>query len=82
MMLFGERNVLESFRSHPPDLVVFTDEDTSEYGLGRIGQDYGRQLGDWIRQNYRPLKGGLIGATPLSDKGFGILLLERGKVGH
>ena len=76
MLLFGEERVVESFQAHPPDLIALVHKDTSEFGYQFLGRDYGRQLGGWIRANYRPLPNGLIGSPPLRDDRFGIWLLE------
>jgi hypothetical protein len=75
LMLFGEDSMVESFKTHPPDLIALVHKDTSELGFQFFGRDYGRQLGDWIRENYRPWC--QIGAEPLKTDEFGILLLER-----
>jgi hypothetical protein len=78
LMLFGEAEMLESFRSHPPDLIALVHKDTSEIGFQFFGRDYGQQLMAWIQANYRPWSPScLIGAMPLQSEQFGILLLER-----
>ena len=74
MIVFGESNILAAFQDNPPDFVVLVHKDTSEYGPRFFGRDYGQQLFNWIRDNYRPVS--LVGATPFQTDDFGILLLE------
>ena len=73
--LYGEDHVLESFRAHPPDYIVFVHKDTSEYGFQFFGRDYGRTLFAWVQQNYHSVA--LIGDQPLRNEKFGILLVNR-----
>lgn len=75
VILFGEDRICQAFRTHPPDLIVLVQRDSSEFGFPFFGRDYARQLGDWIRANYR--QSFLIGAMPFQGSQFGILLLER-----
>jgi hypothetical protein len=75
LALFGEDQMLSSMQAHPADYVMLVHRDTSEYGVPFFGRDYGRKLYAWIMAHYRPLT--LIGAPPLQDKRFGILLLRR-----
>ena len=72
---FGEDQVLAAFRNHPPDMIALVHKDTTEFGSRFFGSDYCRELGEWIRGNYQPVD--LIGAPPLRDQWFGILLLKR-----
>jgi hypothetical protein len=72
---FGEERVLAAFRDHPPDMIALVHKDTTEFGSRYFGSDYCRELGEWIRGNYQPVD--LIGAPPLRDQWFGILLLKR-----
>ena len=51
-------------------------KDTSEYGVGPFGsQAYGKQVLQWVRENYRPVK--TLLAEPFSGSQFGIQLLRR-----
>ena len=78
LMLFDEERIVESFQAHPPDLIALVHKDTLEMGFQFFGRDYGLKLGDWIAANYRPWSPScLIGAMPLQDDKFGILLLEK-----
>ena len=73
--MFGEENRVASLQADPPDVVLLVHKDTSEYGFRFCGQDYGRKLGTWITAEYRGVQ--VIGAPPLQDNRFGIMLLER-----
>jgi len=75
LLLFGEERMLDAFQAHAPDLVVLMHKDTSEYGFRFFGQDYGQRLSAWITANYRPVV--VLGAMPLKDNHFGLLLMER-----
>ena len=75
VMIFGEDEILASFESGPPDFLLLVHQDGSEFGPRFFGRDYARKIGSWITAEYRSLK--LIGAPPLQDNNFGILLLER-----
>ncbi len=75
VMMFGEGPMLAAFAGHPPDLIALVDKDTSEYGFRAFGEDYGRDLVNWIAVNYRETAH--FGHPPLAGKGFGILLLKR-----
>jgi hypothetical protein len=62
---------------HAPDFIVLVHQDADEYGYGHFGDSgYGRELMAWIRGTYRRLY--RIGAEPLVDTRFGILILARG----
>ena len=78
LIIFGEDAILDSLQEKPPDLIAIVHKDTSEYGYRFFGRDYGQSIMHWVRQDYRPL--GVIGAPPLRDRRFGILLLERGEL--
>jgi hypothetical protein len=75
LITFPEDRVLDSFQSHPPDLIALVHKDTSEFGFHFFGHDYYQQLWAWLDANYQPCV--LIGPPPLLDDNFGILLLER-----
>jgi len=75
LLIAGEGRMLERFRATPPDHVVLVHKDTSEFGARFFGRDYGRDLGAWIRRDYRPVA--RVGSMPLQDERPGMLLLRR-----
>jgi hypothetical protein len=75
LIAFGEERVLASFQSRPPDYVLLAHKDTTEYGARFFGRDYGQRIVAWVNANYR--EAALIGAPPLRDERFGMLLLRR-----
>lgn len=54
ILFFGEERILEAFRAHPPDAIVFITMDSSGYGVGQFGEGYARGLWQWVESNYRP----------------------------
>lgn len=74
MILSGENRILTAFRAHAPDYVILAHKDTSEYGFRFFGRDYGQTLYAWILDHYRPVA--LVGAPPLKDQRFGLLLMQ------
>lgn len=76
LLIFGEANILNAFREHPPDFVLVTHKDTSEYGVRWFGVDYARDLRAWLKENYEPAA--LFGDEPLTPGStFGIRVLRR-----
>lgn len=76
MNLYGEATIIDAFREHPPDYLVFAHKRTAEYGAAYFGRDYGRELYDWATSNYREIVS--LGGTPFErDTRFGIVILER-----
>ena len=73
--VFGEQRMLAALQARPPDMIALVHKDTSEYGPRFFGRDYGQAIGAWVRAEYEPTT--LIGAAPLQDDRFGILLLRR-----
>jgi len=53
LILFGERNMIESLEASPPDLVVLVHRDASVYGLPFFGEHFGTGLDAWVREHYR-----------------------------
>ncbi len=49
----AERILIERLGHEPPDVVVVFDRATSEFGVGRLGEGYGRDLLGWIAERYR-----------------------------
>ncbi len=75
ILMYGEENMLAAFKAHPPDLVLVTDVDTSDYGPRLFGADYGRLIGNWIKENYTAVK--RFGGPTYQQGGIGIFLLTR-----
>ena len=76
VILFGEQNMLDSLRADPPDFAMVVHKDTLiSYGVRFFGRDYGQRIFAWIESEYCPVSS--IGAPPLQDERFGIVLLER-----
>lgn len=71
----GEARVIERLAARPPDYIVFTQRDFSEYGLGRFGADdrCGRLMTTWIVEHYEVIR--IYGAPPLGEE-FGLALLR------
>ncbi len=74
LIMFGEKQVIETFAAHPPDYIVLVHKDTSEYGYRFFGKDYGISLMDWIRNHYLLVKG--IGSPPFENQKFGIVIVR------
>ena len=72
---FGEDDMLASLEAHSPDYLLLVHKDTSEFGYRFFGRDYARRIFNWAYRRYRPIE--RIGAWPLRDERFGLLLLER-----
>ena len=73
--MIKEEFLIESFREKYPDYIILTDKDTSEYGWRYFGRDYGLKVFSWIKDNYTPVY--QAGNTPLSGRGFGVLIAKR-----
>ena len=74
LAIFGEQRVLAAYQAHPPDWIAMVHVDTSEHGYRYFGADYGRAIGSWIEQSYRPLF--VINHPLLREEGFEIRLWE------
>ncbi len=76
MLIFGEANILDSFKMHPPDYVILVHKDTCEYGVGLFGRDphYGKEMMAWIGSHYLPIW--QILDEPLLNAKFGIKVLK------
>lgn len=74
--IYGERAVLNSLKTSPPDFIILVHKDTSEYGKGLFGSDpsYGKQTMDWIIFHYAPVWH--IFDEPLKDDHFGIKMMK------
>ena len=76
LLMFGERQVMISFQSCPPDFICLVQRDTSEYGSRAFGHGYGTELYGWIVNHYRPVAS--VGASPLDKLDqVGMVLMER-----
>jgi hypothetical protein len=74
---FGEQTMFDAYRKSPPDYIALVHRDSSEWGVPYFGQKkgYGREMMEWINQNYQPVH--LIGSEPLKTNVFGIKILSR-----
>ena len=73
----GEATVLRELQAHAPDFIALVHRDADEFGYGYFGDPgYGHEIMQWIRDSY--VRRYRIGAEPLVDPRFGILILERG----
>ncbi|MBF0153668.1 MAG: glycosyltransferase family 39 protein [Magnetococcales bacterium] len=72
----SERNI-RHFKEYNPDFFILVDRSTREYGLPPFGSsaDFGRKELQWIGQHYE--KVALFGQPPLTNQGFGIMVLQR-----
>lgn len=78
MAAYGEDNMIQDFKLHPPDYVVLVHKDTSDFGVDYFGKDpgYGMKMMDWITSNYRTVC--LFGDEPLVANQFGIKIMKYG----
>jgi len=77
-ILFGEAAWVRALRGSPPQVICIVHKDTSEYGLPRFGEDYGRAVRAWIDEHYRVVA--QLGDPPLKPGTvFGIRILALGK---
>ena len=55
VIAFGERVLLDSLESRPPDVVFLVQRDTSDDGYPRFGttSSYGQQVVSWVRDRHR-----------------------------
>ena len=76
LRLYGEQQILDAFRTAPPDWLLIVHKFTGEYGYSFFGQDYGKSLYYWLTHHNEPVK--LYGQPPLRRRGsFGIRILRR-----
>ncbi|HVT89104.1 MAG TPA: glycosyltransferase family 39 protein [Tepidisphaeraceae bacterium] len=75
LLMYGEDAMLSGFQRHPPDFLILTGVDTSEYGPRFFGDDYARKLGAWLQENYLVIE--TIGSRPFKEPGFGMVLFKR-----
>ena len=75
LLMLGEDNILRALETAPPDFVALVHKNTSEYGAPFFGTHYGQRIMAWLSQNYLVIE--QVGAVPLRNQQFGMLLLER-----
>lgn len=75
VLWYGEEQMLSALQMQPPTHIVLVHKNTLEYGFRHFGQDYGRELMEWVRRHYEVLAG--FGAPPLESDHFGIDVLGR-----
>jgi hypothetical protein len=63
LLFYGEDQILSALAASPPDIVLLTHKNTSEYGFPWFGRDYGQSLMRWVMDNYSPVA--LFGDPPL-----------------
>lgn len=53
-LIFGREKIESDLRAHPPDFILLTHKDTSEFGYPLFGKvpEYGSELMKWIKGNY------------------------------
>lgn len=78
LLFYGEEWILRAFEANPPDIVLLTHKNTSEYGLPWFGRDYGQSLMRWVMDNYAPAA--LFGDPPLGLTLSGEMPLQRAPV--
>ena len=74
-ILTGEKPLLDSLKTHPPDYIVFVERNFYYFGYPYFGKDYAKESHEWILNHYTLEK--QFGATPFSGNGFGIQILKR-----
>ena len=76
MLIFGEDEILQTLRDHPPDFIMIVHKDTADFGLPFFGQDYGESIYAWVQDGYEEVW--LIGNRPIEKRyRFGMLLMQR-----
>jgi hypothetical protein len=72
----GEDEILSSYATHPPDFILLVDRHDAEFGAGRFGRGYARDLMAWLWRNY--VETDQVGERPFNaENKFGMLLLQR-----
>ena len=72
--LLGEPRVLRDLQNKPPTYIAIVYHDFHEFGYRFFGKDFGKDIYQWISQDYISLK--VIGRDPLKGEGFGIHLYK------
>ena len=79
LVMFGESKIVKDLEHTPPDYILLADRDLQVYGYNSFGVDTGRDIMNWVNQNYVAIK--QIGPTPFKSLGFGALILKRSSAG-
>jgi hypothetical protein len=56
--------LIQEIDAKPVRYLIWSNRDSSEYGVRKFGTDYDQALGDYLRSHYHPLR-------PLPDNGPG-----------
>ncbi len=72
--LLGEQRVLKDLQATPPTYIAIVYHDYFEFGTRFFGKDFGKDIYQWISEDYASFK--LIGKDPVKGEGFGIHLLK------
>ncbi len=75
LLMFGQADMIDSLRVHPPDWILLIHRNTLEYGPQFFGADYGRELMAWVGRNYHRID--RVGDEPFVDERFGIVIMRR-----
>jgi hypothetical protein len=71
----SEGPMLAAHARTPPDLILLVHRDNTEHGATFFGRDFARSTMAWIDENYQVAQ--VIGAVPLRDRRYGMMLLVR-----
>jgi 4-amino-4-deoxy-L-arabinose transferase-like glycosyltransferase len=74
-ILVGDDAVLDRLKQSSPPYIVYMDREFPYFGYNHFGKDYAQKIHAWIQTHYSFQA--QIGATPFTDKGFGIQILKR-----
>jgi hypothetical protein len=77
MSYYGESTMLGSMKATCPECIVLVRRNIKEFGETNFGATprYGKQMLDWINQEYVTVK--LIGDEPFENDGMGIKIMKR-----
>jgi hypothetical protein len=77
MSYYGENTMLGSLKATCPEFIVLVRRNIKEFGEANFGASprYGKQILDWINQEYVTAK--LIGDEPFEGDGMGIKIMKR-----
>jgi len=69
--------MLASMKAARPKFIVLVRRNIKEFGESNFGATprYGKQMLDWINQEYVTMK--LIGTEPFEEEGMGIKIMKR-----
>jgi Dolichyl-phosphate-mannose-protein mannosyltransferase len=72
--LLGEQRVLKDLQASPPTYIAIVYHDFLEFGYRFFGKDFGKDIYQWISEDYASFK--LVGKDPVKGEGFGIHLFK------